>query len=151
MSRLINPYRGKYTVIPENIIWDKELDYKSRGLLVTLLYLADKEHWDFNEMGLVTISKDDGRASVRSALKKLEELGYLKRIQSRKPNGLMGHSDYLVSEQRMEKDEIISFIRNCTPLYENRTTDINTPLFDFPTTDKPMAVNQTQLRNEVKE
>ena len=33
--KLINIYRDQYTVIPRKVVFDKRLDYRSRGILTT--------------------------------------------------------------------------------------------------------------------
>ncbi|MCM1404739.1 MAG: hypothetical protein NC133_04565 [Prevotella sp.] len=99
MSNLIKDC-GVYTTIPGNITHDKDLDLKSRGMLLTLLSLPD--NWNFSERGLVKIFNNEGRASIRSTLKKLEELGYLKRVQGRGVDGAFGNIDYIISDTRQE-------------------------------------------------
>lgn len=99
MSRLIKEC-GQYTTIPANITHDRELDLKSRGMLLTLLSLPD--NWNFSERGLVKIFDHEGRHSIRAALQKLEELGYLKRVQGRGVDGAFGNIDYIISDTRRE-------------------------------------------------
>jgi hypothetical protein len=163
MSRLIKVTQSKYTVVPDNIIRDKDLDYKSFGMLVTLLSLVEKNKWHFTEMGLVALKNTEGRSSVRSTLKKLEILGYLRRVRSRGMDGLLGKNDYFISTERMteegwlsaifeqktEDEEIIEGLTR--PLCENQTMDKNQPLFGFPTLDKPTLVKKTQYEIRSKE
>ena len=75
-------YRNKtqqFTVVAQSLIRDDRLALKDLGLLVRLLSLPD--NWEFNERGLYSIFEQDGKASIRTGLKNLERLGYLKRVQ----------------------------------------------------------------------
>ncbi|MCL2061495.1 MAG: helix-turn-helix domain-containing protein [Firmicutes bacterium] len=95
MGKLINPIINKYTAIPNSIFKDQNLDYKCRGVLGTLISLPDG--WNFSTIGLCAIVKGDGKASVRAALQKLEELGYLERISTKDQKGLFAGYDYKIS------------------------------------------------------
>ena len=131
MSKLIKDC-GDYTTIPGNITHDKDLDLKSRGMLLTLLSLPDS--WNFSEIGLVKIFNNEGRSSIRTALKKLQELGYLKRTRNRGVNGTLGDADYTVADHRCPEFSIVTDKENDntekshseknlvkTPMFENRT------------------------------
>lgn len=76
MAYLNNP--KQYTVIPQNILLDKRLSLRDRGMLVTIISLPDK--WNFSTRGLCTLFPD-GLTAVTSAVQSLERLGYLKRTQ----------------------------------------------------------------------
>lgn len=76
MAYLNNPKR--YTVIPQNILTDKRLCLRDRGMLTTLISLPDK--WNFSTRGLCKLFPD-GLTAVTSAVQSLEKLGYLKRTQ----------------------------------------------------------------------
>ena len=76
MAFLNNPVQ--YTVIPQNILMDKRLSLRDRGMLVTLISLPDK--WNFSTRGLCSLFPD-GLTAVTSAVQSLEKLGYLKRTQ----------------------------------------------------------------------
>lgn len=65
-----------YTVVSNFYLKDKRLSLKGKGLLTTMLSLP--ENWDYSIEGLAALS-DDGRCSVVTAIKELEELGYLRR------------------------------------------------------------------------
>ncbi len=82
MAILRNKTQGDFTIIQNNILRDRRTSIKCRGLFLTLCGLPD--NWSFSEEGLTKTMKD-GKDSVHSALKELEELGYLKRY-TRKDN-----------------------------------------------------------------
>ena len=69
-----------FTTVSNAFLQDKNLDIASRGLLMTILslpeYQRNGEPWNFSTIGLASILPD-GKAKVATALKKLEECGYL--------------------------------------------------------------------------
>lgn len=86
----------KYTAIDNNIFLNKELSFKATGLLTTMLSLPD--NWDFSEMGLATLKKDNLK-SIKTALKELEETGYLVRNRKRDEYGRLREIIYDVYEE----------------------------------------------------
>ena len=95
MPKITVEKRMNYTTIDNNILKNKELSLKARGLLVTMLSLPDE--WDYTVSGLCTILKD-GKTSIQSALKELEKAGYLVRIQTKDSNGKFSSADYTLYE-----------------------------------------------------
>lgn len=85
-----------YTVMGNYHLRDKELSLKAKGLLSIMLSLPDG--WNFSTQGLTTLSSD-GETAIRSALKELEQKGYLKRNKVR-VNGKIIDWEYVVYEQR---------------------------------------------------
>ena len=84
MAIIRNTNKNRYTVVDNNILKNKQLSLKARGLLVTLLSLPD--NWEFSENGLEEIF-NDGITTIRSSLKELEKNGYLKRNKLRNEKG----------------------------------------------------------------
>lgn len=64
-----------YTTIDNNIFKNKNLSYKAKGLLCTMLSLND--NWEFSIKGLSKLSTDETR-STEAGLKELKNNGYLK-------------------------------------------------------------------------
>lgn len=100
-----------YTTIDNNIFKNKNLSYKATGLLVTMLSLPD--NWDFTEMGLVSLKKDN-RSSIRSSLKELEEHGYLVRVRNRDDKGRLTDTTYDIYEIPMFEKPMLE-----KPMLEN--------------------------------
>lgn len=75
--------RNKFTIIANAALLDQRLSFKAKGLLALLLSRPDG--WNFKVEWLVNQSQD-GREAVRSGLKELEAVGYLKR-QARRVEG----------------------------------------------------------------
>lgn len=97
MAILRKHNKEQFTSIPQEIFRDERLSLKDIGLLVSMLSLPD--NWNFSENGLETIFKNDGQASIRAGLKKLEQAGYLKRERTRdKTNGRMSAVNWYLYE-----------------------------------------------------
>ena len=113
-----------YTTVSNYHLRDKNLSLKSIGLLTIMLSLPDD--WDYSLEGLTKITKD-GLASVRTAVKELEDNKYLVRNQGRNKNGKFGDIEYLVYE---------------TPICEK-------PISVKPKAEKPISENRTQLNTNI--
>ena len=122
MAKITINKKTNYTTIDNNIFKNKNLSLKARGLLTTMLSLPNE--WDYTVNGLCTILKD-GKSSIQSALRELEENGYLVRVQTKDKSGKFSSADYTLYE---------------IPLGEK-------PLTENPSTDKPSAGNLSQLNN----
>lgn len=100
-------YRNKrisnFSTMSNDHFQEREMSLKAKGLLSLMLSLPDS--WSFSEVGLTKLSKD-GRDSVRSALKELEEFGYLVRTQQRH-NGAFSTTVYDIYET--PRNRIIDF------------------------------------------
>ena len=96
---------------------EKEMSLKAKGLLSQMLSLPDE--WDYSIKGLVKINKES-YDSIRSALKELEQFGYLKRTQIQ-DKGKFVDVEYTIYEK---------------------------PITGNPITEKPITGNQTQLNNK---
>lgn len=95
MSKIIVKKERNYTTIDNNIFRNKNLSLKARGLLATMLSLP--EDWDYTVNGLCAILKD-GKTSIQSALKELEENRYLVRTQTKDRNGKFSSASYFLYE-----------------------------------------------------
>lgn len=84
-----------FTILDNGIFQNKNLSFKAKGLLCTLLSLPD--NWQFSERGLTALSKD-GRDGLRSGLDELEDVGYLKRERVRNDKGQFIHTVYHIHE-----------------------------------------------------
>lgn len=114
MAILRNASRGKYTVLNNGIFRDENLSAKSLGILAKMLSLPD--NWEFSETGLCSIFKKDGRSSIRSGLKELEENGYLVRSRVRDESGKLTSTEWTVSDHPMFENPMLE-----NPMLENRT------------------------------
>ncbi len=85
-----------FTVMSNYHLRDVELSLKAKGLLSLMLSLP--EDWDYTTKGLACICKD-GVDSITSALKELENHGYLTRQRTRYENGRLGDITYTIHEK----------------------------------------------------
>lgn len=119
--KLINIYRDKFTVVPNEVLFDKRLDFRSRGVLATILSLPDG--WNFSIVGLAELvdadKRGEGKDAIRAALQYLEQLGYIQRIQQFNERRQFVGYDYKINIP---------------------------PLSGFPTTDNPTTGNPTQSK-----
>ena len=119
MAILRNASRGKYTVLNNGIFRDENLSAKSLGILAKMLSLPD--NWEFSETGLCSIFKKDGRSSIRSGLKELEENGYLVRSRIRDDSGKLTSVEWTVSDRPMFEKPMLENPMLENPMLENRT------------------------------
>ena len=85
-----------FVQIDKKTVEDKNLSWKARGLLIFLLSRPD--NWKIYLKQLEKESKKDGRDSLRSGLKELEERGYLVKEQLKDKKGRFQGYRYLVFE-----------------------------------------------------
>lgn len=69
-----------FTQVPNQLLRNPEVSFKAKGLLALLL--SNKDGWESTMQGLLSYTKE-GKSAIQSALKELEEWGYLKRIEYR--------------------------------------------------------------------
>lgn len=124
MAKVTVVKEKNYTTIDNGIFKDTRISFKAKGLLTTMLSLPPT--WNYTIEGLATLSKD-GRDSIKTALKELENFGYLERKQVRNDNGSFCDLEYFVYEKPQPKE----------PLAEN------------PPTDKSLAENHEQLNTNI--
>ena len=126
---------GGFTTMLNHHLRNKQLSLKAVGLLSKILSLPPD--WDYSMKGLATLNTD-GIDGVRSAMKELEEQGYIIRYQSRDANGRMSRSRYEVFNIPQPKNPALD-----KPLSENPTTVKPSP--DMPSSDNPMQINTNQV------
>lgn len=96
MSEVIRVERTKnFTVMSNHHFKNKELSLKAKGLLSLMLSLPDD--WNYSMKGLATLSKD-GIDSVRTAMKELENQGYVTIDRGRNEVGCYQGTVYTVRE-----------------------------------------------------
>ena len=80
MAVLKNKTRDNFTMISNNILRDKNLSMKDRGVLCTIFSLPDG--WEFSVAGLSSLVSD-GVDAISASIRNLEALGYLVRTKKR--------------------------------------------------------------------
>jgi len=91
--------KNNFTIINNDILRNKNLSWKAKGLLCYLLSLPDD--WEINLKHLENQAKD-GSESLRSGLKELEEEGYLLHKSNRNESGQFSGHEWIVYEDPFE-------------------------------------------------
>lgn len=91
-----------FTIMSNHHLRNIKLSLKAKGLLSLMLSLP--EDWDYTTKGLAYICKD-GIDSIATALKELEQHGYLTRRRLRNESGQLGDIEYTIHEQPVLPDE----------------------------------------------
>lgn len=113
-----------YTVMSNTHLREKGMSLKAKGLLSLMLALP--EDWDYSLEGLAAICLEN-ESAIRTALKELEEHGYLERVRNQNDKGQFEY-DYNIYEK---------------PHIEKPHTD--NPHTVEPHTEAPHTENQGQL------
>ena len=133
----VNKNRG-YTVMANFHLRDKNLSLKAVGLLSKMLSFNDG--WQFSTRGLSAICKE-GPDAILSALRELENYGYLVRHQARDEKGRMGSMVFEIYEK---PQEVLPEAGN--PYTEN--PDADNPVTEKPYTGNPAQRNTDQVITE---
>lgn len=120
MVRIKRDRSNHITIVDQDLIRDSRLSWKARGIFTYLW--SQSESWEFNEVEVAKHSTD-GRDSLRTGLKELEDAGYLDRKRERDSKGRVGSSKWVLHEK---------------PMWKNRTLD------------KSMQDNGTQRSHQKK-
>ena len=133
----VNKNRG-YTVMANFHLRDKNLSLKAVGLLSKMLSFNDG--WQFSTRGLSAICKE-GPDAILSALRELENYGYLIRHQARDEKGRMSSMVFEIYEK---PQEVLPEAGN--PYTEN--PDADNPVTEKPYTGNPAQRNTDQVITE---
>ena len=133
----VNKNRG-YTVMANFHLRDKNLSLKAVGLLSKMLSFNDG--WQFSTRGLSAICKE-GPDAILSALRELENYGYLVRHQARDEKGRMSSMVFEIYEKPQE-----GLPETGNPYAEN--PDAVHPVTEKPYTDNPAQRNTDQVITE---
>ena len=120
-----------YTVMSNYHLRDKRLSLKAKGLLSQMLSLP--EDWDYTLAGLCYINRES-KDAIRTAIRELEEAGYIRRRQTIDSGGKFAGNEYTIYERPQEPP-------SGEPSSEK-------PSSGNPTTGKPMPENPTQQNIE---
>ena len=130
MSEVFRVNKTKdFTVMANHHLRNTNLSLRAKGLLSLMLSLP--ESWDYSLVGLSKISKE-GVSAISSALKELEQEGYLVRQRMRNMKGHLIGTEYTIYEKPISD----------LPNLEN-------PKLDNPESDKPKPVNHAQSNTDI--
>ena len=111
---------GNYTVMSNHHLRNEKLSLKAKGLLSQMLSLPEK--WNYTLSGLCTINPES-KDAIRSALRELEEQGYVVRRQTTDASGKFSKNEYIIYEVPVSKPDTGADPSLEKPLSENPTTD----------------------------
>ena len=92
-----------YTVMSNHHLKDTGLSLKSKGLLSMMLSLP--ESWNYTTRGLAAICKE-GVDAIGSAIRELEQTGYIVRRLLRGDDGRITDTEYVIYERPIEPDTL---------------------------------------------
>ena len=124
MAELKKNLQTGYTHVNNEILHDKNISYKAKGLFCQMLSLP--ENWDFKENSIKALATD-GISSVRTGLKELMEKGYLVRKPIREGNLIVDWEYTLIDCPRnLENLKIENLkIENLNPIKLNNNSTKN--------------------------
>lgn len=131
----VNTYTGGFTTMLNHHLRNRNLSLKAVGLLSKMLSLPPD--WDYSIRGLAMLNTD-GIDGIRTAMKELEDEGYVVRVQSRDERGRMSRNKYTVYALPQKEKSSPDL-----PSSENPTTVKPPP--DEPMTEKPTQINTNQV------
>lgn len=117
---------GNFVTVHKRFIHDDNLSWKAKGILLYLLSRPDD--WQVYETELNKHSSD-GRDSLRTGIKELEQAGYIHRTRKRNEKGQLKEYEYQVFEQptQIEKNHVgKSYVGNSNLGKSNTTNNNNT-------------------------
>lgn len=91
---------SNYTTINNTIFKDKSISCKTKGFFATIMSLPND--WDFSISGMSSILKE-GKKSIYSSIKELQDFGYVKKNTVRNNKGLIVKIEYTFFETPMDK------------------------------------------------
>lgn len=94
--------RNRFTPIDRRTINDRQLSFRARGVLH---FLLDKPEGWKADSELLTVHTTEGRDAIRSALRELEEFGYLVRRKWRDSSTGQWVSEHIVYERPSDAEE----------------------------------------------
>ena len=126
-----------YTVMCNHHLKNPQLSLKAKGLLSMMLSFPDE--WNYSERGLAAICKE-GVDAIHSAIKELENSGYMERHQLRGKGGRIVDTEYVIYEKPQAPEMAPPDMGN---------PDMGSPDAAEPETEKPGELN-TQIPNTKK-
>lgn len=119
-----------YTVTPNAIYRDRRLSYRALGLLLYLLHLPDG--WETDSTQLAT-DRAEGRDAIRTALRQLQDAGYVTRRRQQDPETGQW-ATHMTVQSHPENPQV-------TPKTENQAPDTH------PTNTKPHVTPKTDSQS----
>ena len=98
MEKCSRREKKNFTAIENEVLRDKNLSFKAKGLLCVIMGLPDT--WDFTVKGIAAISTE-GETAVRSTIKELKDAGYCA-SEPKYENGKIKYLEYYFSDSKQD-------------------------------------------------
>lgn len=95
MSNFKNIPDSNFTIVRNEMLYNDQLSLKAKGLLAVMRSFPPD--WVYRQSHLLKLSTD-GRDSMRAGLKELLDYGYVRRTQTRNPDGTLAEAEYHVTD-----------------------------------------------------
>lgn len=128
-----------YTVMSNHHLRDTELSLKSKGLLSMMLSLP--EEWNYTTRGLAAICKE-GVDCIGSALRELEQAGYIVRSRIRDSKGKIVDVEYIIYETPHKPQP-----QSAPP--EPERPGAENPDMDTPCPEMPAQLNKDREKKDI--
>lgn len=116
MSRFLRSKSRNYVTISNEIMREKGITLKAKGLYALVMSLPDD--WDFTLKGICAISKENYTA-INAAVKELIEAGYCKREQAKEDGRFSGY-DYRFFDSKNDSSQSAAPISEPKPKEERK-------------------------------
>ena len=133
-----------YTVMSNCHLRDMRLSLKAKGLLSQMLSLP--EDWDYTLTGLSTINRES-KDAVRSAIRELEQCGYIERRQTTDRQGKFSGNEYVIHETPIEPEKREP---EEEPEPSSAYPSSAYPSSGNPSSEKPSSGNPTELNIDIQ-
>ena len=144
MAKLLRDFvrvENDFTIIPNEILRNKEMKSSVKNILLTMLSLPPE--WDFSISGIATVVTES-KDTVQKALIELEKIGYITRKRERKDSGTFGAMIYTIHQFPVSKEKN-TYKKNFDNQDVKEPVQENTNIGKKPTLDF-----QSQLRTDNK-
>jgi len=107
---------SNFTIVANSVCLDKNLSMRALGLLIRLLCRPD--NWSTNSETLAR-EFNCGREQMRSVLRELSDVGYMKLVKERKSDGTFMTTWYVFDEPQFQDEPKTTLPKSCRPAPEN--------------------------------
>jgi len=122
MPTLIKNIDVNFTQVNNNVILDIDLTYKAKGIYAYLVSRPD--NWKFYINNIVSQSSN-GKTSVQSGIKELEEAGYLERKLTKDNKGKITGYNYIIYAEAKNKTPSTGKPRQRENTVKGKTPSLN--------------------------
>lgn len=136
MTKINKQSKGYFTITNNQLIRDDRLSWKARGIFTYLWSMSDG--WDF-KASEVAKHASDGKDSLNSGLKELEEYGYLSRQQKRDDNGKLDGFEWVLTDSPVIGKPA-----------KNNPKNADFPITENPSPEKPTTGNPPLSNNNLR-